>query len=179
MNVLVIVSHPNLEASRANKRRWVELLRHPEITTRHLDAHYPDYSIDIAAEQRLLTEHDRIVLQFPFYWYSCPALLKKWLEDVLVRGWAYGTGGDRLKGKEFVLAITTGGSEQGYQAGGYNWSTISEYTKPLQATITRCNGKFLPSFVLYDAKNASEQELDQDARRYIDYILSPFSSEFH
>ncbi|MGO4106497.1 NAD(P)H-dependent oxidoreductase [Paenibacillus sp. YAF4_2] len=179
MKVLVIASHPNLASSRANERRLTELLKVPDITVRHLDTEYPDYQIDVAKEQSLLLEHDRIILQFPFYWYSCPALLKKWLEDVLMRGWAYGPGGDKLKGKTFVLAITTGGTEAGYQAGGYNWSTISEYTKPLQATITRCNGIFAPSFVLHDVRNASDEDLERDARQYIAYITGPLDSVFH
>jgi len=47
-----------------------------------------------------LLEHDRIVLQFPMYWYSMPPLLKKWLDDVLTYNFAYGSKGDKLKGKD-------------------------------------------------------------------------------
>ncbi|WP_396125955.1 NAD(P)H-dependent oxidoreductase [Brevibacillus laterosporus] len=25
----------------------------------------------------------------PFYWYSSPPLLKKWLDDIFTHGWAY------------------------------------------------------------------------------------------
>jgi glutathione-regulated potassium-efflux system ancillary protein KefG len=56
---------------------------------------YPDFAIDIEAEQeKLLTAHDVIALQFPLYWYSTPALLKEWLDLVWLHGFAYGEDGN-------------------------------------------------------------------------------------
>ena len=52
---------------------------------------YPDFKIDVAEEQKHLAAADRIILQFPFYWYSTPALLKQWQDDVLTYGWAFGS----------------------------------------------------------------------------------------
>ena len=72
-------------------------------------AAYPDFKINVEHEQELIETHDRIVLQFPFYWYSSPALLKQWEDDVIKAGWAYG-GGRALEGKEFMLAVSTGPS---------------------------------------------------------------------
>ena len=69
-------------------------------------AAYPDFKINVEHEQELIETHDRIVLQFPFYWYSSPALLKQWEDDVIKAGWAYG-GGRALEGKEFMLAVST------------------------------------------------------------------------
>ncbi len=80
----------------------------------------------------MLLQYDRVVFQFPFYWYSSPPLLKKWFDDVLTYGWAFGPGGDHLKGKEFIVATTTGGKESEYHSGGYNWFTISELLRPIQ-----------------------------------------------
>ncbi len=179
MKVLVIVAHPDLEKSKGNRRRVQELHRHPEIRVRQLYKEYPDFRIHVRKEQELLTEHDRIVLQFPFYWYTCPALLKKWFEDVLEHGWAYGPGGNHLADKPFILAITTGGSEKSYRAGDYNWGSVSEYIRPLQATITRCNGIFMPPFVLHGIRTASNSELDRDAEDYVEYIRSPYSGGQH
>lgn len=48
--------------------------------------------IDTPYEQALLREHDVIVFQHPLYTYSCPALLKEWLDRVLSRGFASGPG---------------------------------------------------------------------------------------
>ena len=53
-----------------------------------------------------------IVLMHPIQWYSMPALLKLWLDEVLTYGWAYGPGGSALKGKDLWLVATTGGPER-------------------------------------------------------------------
>ncbi|WP_276353138.1 NAD(P)H-dependent oxidoreductase [Cohnella caldifontis] len=173
MKLMVMVAHPNLETSRANAALVKELQRREAADIRLLYREYPDWKIDVEREQRLLLAYDRIVFQFPWYWYSCPALLKKWMEDVLTFGWAYGPEGKALKGKEFMAAITSGGTFNCYQAGGENWFTISEFLKPIQRTFTKCNGVFLPPYVLYNANRASEEELLEQSRRYAEHILSP------
>ena len=148
MKVLVIVAHPNIEESIVN-RRWVEeLKKHSTITIHQLYRCYPDEVINVEQEQMRLLQHDRIVLQFPFYWYSSPSLLKKWMDTVLTNGWAYGANGDKLHGKELMLAISTGAPSEAYQTGGRNHFTISELTKPFQATSNLIGTTFLPSFVL-------------------------------
>ena len=109
---------------------------------------------------------------------QCTCFIKKWLEDILTPGWAYSKDGDKLAKKEFILAITTGGSKDGYQAGGYNWHTISEYTLPIQATITRCQGSFAFIYSLwYEVFN--ENRIKNYGKQYVDYIKNykyvPFS----
>jgi len=104
------------------------------VTIHDLYERYPDERIDVKREQDLLLAHDRIVFQFPFYWYSTPPLLKKWMDEVFTYGWAYGPGGNALHDKELVLAISIGGPEHSYRAGDYNHYTMSELTRPLQAT---------------------------------------------
>ncbi|MGP7816499.1 NAD(P)H-dependent oxidoreductase [Niallia sp. 01092] len=172
MKVLVNVFHPNLNESKVNKK-WVERLQSENVTINNLYEKYPNWKFDLDREQKLLLEHDRIVFQFPFYWYSTPPLLKKWLDDILTFGWAYGTGGDKLKGKEFVLAISVGGAQKSYQAGGYNNYTISELTRPLQQTANLIGMEFLSSFVLYKAVVASEQEIEKSAEDLVKHILNP------
>lgn len=87
MKTLVIVAHPDLNASRVNRRWKEELLKHPgEIELHELYAEYPDWQIDVTREQQLLEAHERVILQFPFYWYSYPPLLKKWFDEVFAYG---------------------------------------------------------------------------------------------
>jgi glutathione-regulated potassium-efflux system ancillary protein KefG len=77
MRSLVIVSHPTLATSRANAP-LVEAIRDlPDVELRHLEALYPDGRIDIPAEQAAALRAERIVFQFPFYWYSTPPMLKR------------------------------------------------------------------------------------------------------
>lgn len=179
MKIMVIVAHPDLKKSRANQALALELKEHADIYVRDLYQEYPNGNPDVEREQQLLLEYDRIVFQFPFYWYSCPPLLKKWFDDVLTYGWAFGTQGDHLKGKEFLVATTTGGSENEYRSGGRNWFTISEYIKPIQSTLTRCNGTFLPAFVTYNASHATDIYLSQEAKRYVEHIQTSMRALIH
>lgn len=85
MNILVLTAHPDLSTSTAN-RKWFEALSEVEgIITRDLTAvGGAEMRFNPAIEQALLEQADRVVLQFPFYWYSSPPLLKAWLDQVLL-----------------------------------------------------------------------------------------------
>lgn len=173
MKTMVIVSHPDLSKSRANHALLEALPKHTDIHVRDLYQEYPDWQIDADREKQLLLAYDRIVLQFPFYWYSSPPLLKKWFDDVLTPGWAYGPGGEHLKGKEFIVVTTAGGTDKSFQAGGDNWFTISELLKPIHLTIAHCHGTFLPPFVVYNANRASQEQLKAEGIRFAEYIQTP------
>jgi putative NADPH-quinone reductase len=177
MKTLVIITHPNLEQSRINRTWMEELKKHEEITVHTLHQAYPDGKIDVAHEQSLLESHDRIILQFPFYWYSTPALLKQWQDDVLSYGWAYGPGGNKLHGKELGLAISTFGPEDSYQTTGYNHFTMETLTTPLQQTSNLIGTKFLPLFVLNGVMHVSDEALTDNAKKYVEYVLHPSKIE--
>ena len=104
MKTLVLVFHPHLEKSQVNRKLMDAANETGDVTVMDEYAAYPDFKINVEHEQELIETHDRIVLQFPFYWYSSPALLKQWEDDVIKAGWAYG-GGRALEGKEFMLAV--------------------------------------------------------------------------
>lgn len=179
MKIMVIAAHPNLNKSRANQALARELKDHTEIYFHDLYQEYPNWKIDVEREQQLLLQYERVVFQFPFYWYSCPPLLKKWFDDVLTFGWAFGPGGNNLKGKEFMVATTTGGTERAYRSGGSDWFTISELLKPIQSTLTRCNGTYLPAFVTYNADKGTDEYLDQEAKKYAEHIQTSMRVLIH
>ncbi|MGI6246847.1 MAG: NAD(P)H-dependent oxidoreductase [Pseudochelatococcus sp.] len=49
---------------------------------------------DVIAEQERLERADAVVLVYPIYWWSFPALLKGWIDRVFTLDWAYGSGND-------------------------------------------------------------------------------------
>lgn len=147
MQTLIIVSHPSLTDSSAQRFLW-ESLPAEGVTWHHLESVYPDGEIDREAEQQQLLQYDRIIFQFPFYWYSSPALLKQWQDIVLTDGFAYGTNGGRLSGKEFGLVLALGVSEREYQAGGREGFSISELTRPYQAMAKKCGMVYLPTLAV-------------------------------
>ncbi len=69
---------------------------------------------DIAAEQAKVQRADFLIFQFPYWWWSMPAILKGWIDRVFTRGFGYG-GGDwydtgKLVGRRAMLSLTTGSS---------------------------------------------------------------------
>jgi len=138
MKTLVLLSHPNLESSIANKtiiEHLKKMIPNSKIEVRHLEALYPNYEIDVESEQSALLDADFLIFQHPLYWYSTPAILKKYLDDVMTWGFAYGTGGDKLKGKHFMQSITLGGSTEAYTPLGYNRFSVEDLLKPMQQTV--------------------------------------------
>ncbi|WP_114571325.1 NAD(P)H-dependent oxidoreductase [Exiguobacterium flavidum] len=164
MNTLVLVSHPNLNESRLN-RKLLEAI--PEgVTVRDLYAIYPDGKIDAEKEQELLLSFDRIVFQFPFYWYSSPSLLKEWQDSVLTYGFAYGAEGTALRGKRFRLAVTTGGPSEAYQAEGHNRFTMDELFAPYKAMANLTGMEFEEPFLVQGAMRLTESELEAHMQAY-------------
>ncbi|WP_078382478.1 NAD(P)H-dependent oxidoreductase [Sutcliffiella halmapala] len=172
MKTLVLVAHPNLQESKVN-RIWKERLQQePNITVHDLYEAYPTGVIDVEREQQLLLQHDRIVYQFPFYWYSTPSLLKKWQDEVYLYGFAYGTG-NQLRGKEFVLAISAGKAEDSYRPDGTSLYTMEQLLLPLKATVTLTELDYLPPFILYGAAYISEEEIRKNAELLVNYLSKP------
>jgi glutathione-regulated potassium-efflux system ancillary protein KefG len=164
--VLVLFAHPRLEKSRANR----SLLRHlPQIdglTFRDVYEHYPDFNIAVAAEQALLLAHDIIVWHHPLYWYNTPPLVKQWIDMVLSFGWAYGPGGDALRGKAIFHVLTTGGAEAAYQLDGFHGSTLGQFLLPLERTMRLCGMDWLPPFTVHGTHVMTEAELDRHGALY-------------
>lgn len=175
MKVLVIAAHPDLASSRVCRRWLQDLQQQPQVTVHDLAARYPDGALDIAHEQALLLQHDRYVLLFPLYWYSAPALLKHWMDQVLLPGFAYATGGDKLHGKQWVICTSVGSSERAYRAGGYNHFTLDELLRPLQQSVNYTGGIYLPPFSLYRSIIASEDDIARSSARLQQYVLGDFN----
>lgn len=118
-------------------------------------------SADIAAEQDKLRWADAVILQFPLWWFSMPAILKGWVDRVYAYGFAYGVGehsdchwGDRygegaMSGKRAMLVVTTGGWASHYAPRGINGS-IEDVLFPIQHGILFYPGfEVLPPHVIY------------------------------
>lgn len=167
---LVVVAHPELDSSRINAA-WMRALDGLHSATVHnLYGSYPDAKIDVRHEQRLMDAHDRIVLQFPFQWYNCPALLKQWLDKVLESGWAYGPSGHALEGKTMSLAVSTWSIAQDYQRDGRYGRSIEDLLSPFEVTALRVGMRFQPGFYLHGIGEISDEQLVLNARAYREFI---------
>ncbi len=175
MKTLVIVTHPNLEKSVINKRWIEELQKYPGRYSVHdLYASYPDGKIDIEREQQLIESHDKIVFQFPLYWFSSPPLLKKWFDEVLTYGWAYGSkSGYKVAGKKVALALSAGIDEKAYSVEGTWKYTLKELTAPFELTFKYVRADYKFFYAYYGIElNASKERIEKSVPAYIDFIES-------
>ena len=165
-SVLIIFAHPALQSSNVN-RRLIEVAREvPGVRIHDLYEQYPDFHVDVKHEQQAMLEAKTIIFQHPMYWYSSPALLKEWLDVVLTRGWAYGTGGEALKGKNLMSVISTGGPQASYQKDGSNHYTITELLYPFDQTARLCGMKYQSPLVFHSARLADAKVIAQHALEY-------------
>lgn len=165
--ILILFAHPALEKSRVNRQLLQAIRTMDSVTIRDLYEHYPNFHINVKAEQALLLAHDIIVFQHPFYWYSSPAILKEWQDLVLEHGFAYGHKGTALRGKKFLSAITTGGSQQAYCRQGHNYFTLRELLTPFEQTARLCGMDYLPPFVIQGTHQLQDTpQIAQHAEQY-------------
>jgi glutathione-regulated potassium-efflux system ancillary protein KefF len=163
--VLVIVAHPSMEHSRVNRkllRAVNSLLAQPSgsrLEIRDLYRLYPDYHINVAAEQAALARARLVVWQHPIHWYSMPPLMKLWVDEVLAFGWAYGPEGTALRGKDLWLVASTGGPQDSYRPDSYNRYFFDAFLPPYEQTATLCGMRFLPPLIFHGARSAGPEAL--------------------
>jgi NAD(P)H dehydrogenase (quinone) len=170
---------------------------HPSIDSKHAFANGLQ-SRDIEAEQDKLRWADALILQFPMWWFSMPAIMKGWVERVYAYGFGYGVGehtdthwGDRygegaMSGKRAMVVVTTGGWESHYGPRGIN-GPIDDILFPIQHGVLFYPGfDVLPPYVVYqtskmnDARlNATFDALGQRLDRLWEDAPIPFRKQNH
>ena len=181
--ILIVAAHPQLDHSRVTRRlmQAAEQAAPGRVEVRDLYARYPDYFIDVAAEQTALQQARLMVWLHPVQWYAMPALMKLWLDEVFAFGWAYGPGGQALRGKDLWLAASTGGAEAAYRPDGYNRYFFDAFMHPHEQTAALVGMRWLPPLVLHGAHRVSEAALaahaEVFAQRLRDYPAWPEIAE--
>lgn len=144
---------------------------------------------DVRAEQEKLLWADTVILQFPLWWFSMPAILKGWVDRVFSCGFAYGVGehsekrwGDRygegvLAGKRAMLIVTVGGWPEHYSSRGIN-GPIEDLLFPIQHGILFYPGlAVLPPFVAYKADKTSSSIFESTAEQLRERMRSIQTTE--
>ncbi|MGX6962912.1 NAD(P)H-dependent oxidoreductase [Vagococcus xieshaowenii] len=166
MKTLIILSHPDVAGSTTQQFLMAATQTLENVTLHHLEKHYPTGKIDRVYEQALLAEHDRIIFQFPLYWYSSPSLLKEWQDVVLdekkITDW---------QGKEFGIVVIAGVAKKEYQAGGREIFTMDELMRPYQAIANKFKWQYLPIFGIYQFAYMTETCKQKLLIRYQQYLM--------
>jgi glutathione-regulated potassium-efflux system ancillary protein KefG len=163
---LLVLAHPALERARLNPALAEAAQAMPGVTLRDLYEVYPDFTVDVRTEQRLLVEHDLIVLQFPLFWYSAPSLLKEWIDAVWLKGFAYGPRGVALRGKTLLCVISTSASAGDFTPEGDYRFSLSEFLRPFEQTARYCGLTWAEPFVVFGETTASDDGLHAATAAY-------------
>lgn len=170
-DIVLLLAHPDLAHSRVHAALRRALARKGERwELRDLYALYPDYDIDVGAEQAALLRARLVVWLHPLHWYGMPPLLKLWLDEVFAYGWAYGPGGTQLAGKDLWLAVSAGGTEASYRPDGHNRFFVDAFWPPYEQTAQLAGMRFLPPLVLFGAHRATQAEIAAHADTLVDHL---------
>ncbi len=173
---LIILAHPAFNKSFANKTIIEELQRsNLDIEIRHIHNLYPDYSINPKTEQEALLRHQTIVFQYPIYWYNMPAILKHWFDVVFEYQFAYGSGGDKLKGRNFVPSFTVGAPEKEYTTLGEHHFRVSEFCKSLEQTAYYAQMNYMEPIYFHGTSLAAgytEEDVKNKAKDHAQRLIT-------
>lgn len=164
VRTLVVYAYPALEQARIAPAMADAVRDLPGLTIHDLYEVYPDFTIDVPAEHRLMYDHDLIVLQFPLYWFSIPSLLKEWMDLSWSRGFAFGDGA-RLKGRTLMCAVSTTANRDAYEDGVYRFP-MNQFLRPLQEAADYCGLHWAEPFVLHGAKAFELEGLEKGMALY-------------
>ncbi len=165
-SIALIYAHPYPNRSRAGRALLSAVSDLEGVKVRSLYERYPDFSIDVEAEQRVLTQATLVVWQHPVFWYGPPPLLSLWFEKVLARGWAYGKGGDALRSKSCLWVPTTGGDLDAYREGGMHGHPFEKFVPPIEQTARFCGMNWLDPVILHGSHRATDETLRERGLAY-------------
>ncbi|WP_105956493.1 NAD(P)H-dependent oxidoreductase [Apilactobacillus quenuiae] len=172
MKTLVIVSHPEYDNSMTESflnqcQNDIE-----EVDWLVLDHLENNYEFDVDEEQKRLVKYDRILFQFPMYWYSSPALLKKYEDDIFTRSFTYANEDGKLKDKELGIITTLGEPLKNYTVGGSEGFSINEILKPYQALAFKAGMKFIKPFTVDQFAYMTDDEKSKLLVDYRNYLTN-------
>lgn len=160
-STLVLVSHPSVASSKTHSAIVEEFGAMPNVTVRYIDDELGSTkSFATEVEHFVIEQHDKIVLQFPWYWYSAPAMMKKYLDEVLAPGWAF-EGRYALEGKKLQLLVTTGGAEVTYNADSDHGFTMDELLAPFKAIARFTKMVWVDPVIIYAVAAPVEEQVSR------------------
>ncbi|RDU65881.1 flavodoxin family protein [Helicobacter didelphidarum] len=148
MQTLLIFSHTYFQDSKVNKALLESAKSLKNVEIRNLNALYPNGKIDKEAEITLLKNADKIIFQFPLFWFSTPSLMKEWQDEVLTTI-AYSADSTILKGKKFQVITTIGGAKSSYD--GHHGYDIKTLLSPLESSFKYLGGEVLEPYCIFSA----------------------------
>ena len=164
---LIIMSHPDVTQSSSQQCLLAAIKGEEQIQIRHLEsilAEQENNHFDKRIERACLQDADRIIFQFPLYWYQCPSVMKQWMDEVLTLNLS-----QKAK-KEFGIVVTVGAKQDRYTAGGSVGFGIEELLRPYQALANQLGWNYQTPFVVYQFQYLTETQKQQLLVDYLYYL---------
>lgn len=143
--VVVLLAHPNIKESQANKALMDAISDMEEVGIYNLYEMRNEDVFNVEMWSTAISHAAALVLQFPFYWMSAPFILKKWLDEVFT----YLAKTPAVAGKTLIVATTTGSEYDAYRSGGRNGFTVDELLRPYQASAVHAGMVWQTPLVVY------------------------------
>lgn len=169
MPPILNVFHPDLSRSRVTSA-WARAAERQGAIVRLIGE-----SWDVPEEQAAAEGADALIFIHPFHWYSGPWILKRWIDEVLSYGWAYG-GPDRLAGKRWVHAISVGAPESEYGRTGSRVYEVKEFLRPFERTAAFCRADWQRPFLSHGSGIASAEQIAASAARFESWLVEGYLS---
>lgn len=164
-SILTIFAHPAPDRAPVHKA-MVKVGREHGCQVRDLYELYPDFVVDVEAEQEAMADADLIILQYPMHWFTPPALMVEWLDAIWLRGFAYGEDGDKLRGRTLLCALTTGARARDFEDSGINRYSMAEFLRPLEQTARRCGLRWAEPFIVHDTTLIRDRSMERGIERW-------------
>lgn len=169
MKTVIIVSHPVIQSS-SMQQFLMETVTSckEEVVVRHIDTILKQNNtghFDKQVELAVIQEANRIIFQFPFYWYSCPAVMKQWIDEVMDHKLI-----QQFGRKQFGIVTAVGVSKDKYVAGGREQFTIDELLRPFQALACTMGWEYLPVMAIHQFTYMTELEKQLLLVDYLRYV---------
>jgi glutathione-regulated potassium-efflux system ancillary protein KefF len=165
---LMILAHPNIEESIGNKTISETFANEENTEVRNIHLLYPDFKIDVKAEQEALLTADTIIFQYPLFWYSIPAILKEWIDQVFQYGFAFGAE-SKLTGKNVIVSFTIGSPIKDYPQ-----ETIEKITFHLKGLTKYCKMNYAGEIFCNDINNyapGAKEKAVESANKHTQQLL--------
>lgn len=130
---------------------------------------------DIQVELDALLEADFLLLNFPLWWSSFPAILKGWFDRVLAFGLTYHPKDKRYEtgvflGKKAMCCICIGGRKEAYEPGGEH-IPLDRLLDPIHHQILYYTGMtVLPQFTAHRPHLSDEETLKGYIKAYKNHL---------
>ena len=143
--VVVLLTHPNIKESRANKALMDAISDMGEVAIYNLYEMRVEDAFNAEIWSTIISHASALVFQFPFYWMSAPSLLKRWLDEVFT----YLAKTPAVAGKTLMVVTTVGSEHDAYRSGGRNRFTVDELLRPYQASAVHAGMIWQTPLVVY------------------------------